>query len=341
MANGIEPFATLYHWDLPQPLQDRGGWESRETAEAFAVYAGFVASKLSDRVGNFFTLNEMRTFIELGYGDGRFAPGLVLPKAQLNQARHHAVLAHGLAVQAVRGHGRAGVKVGMAENIVAALPALETPENIHAAEIATREMNAPYLTVMLEGRYTDAYLAAAGADAPRFTADDLKTISTPVDFVGLNVYEAGAYIQASDAAPGYTTLPLPASYPHMKSRWLTFAPGALYWGPRLAATLWKLKDIYITENGTSSTDRPDAGGAISDLDRVMFLRQYLAQLRRATAEGVPVRGYFLWSLLDNFEWDDGYTTRFGLHYVDYKTLKRTPKLSAAFYRKVVARNALV
>jgi beta-glucosidase len=341
LANGIEHFATLYHWDLPQPLQDRGGWESRDTAEAFGAYAGFVASKLSDRVRNFFTLNEMRTFIELGYGDGRFAPGIVLSKARLNQARHHALLAHGLAVQAVRAQGRAGVKVGMAENIVAALPALETPKNIRAAEIATREMNAPYLTVMLEGRYTDAYLAANGADAPRFTADDLKTISTPVDFVGLNVYEAGAYVQASDAAPGYTTLPLPASYPHMKSRWLTFAPGALYWAPRLAASLWKVKDIYITENGTSSTDRPDAGGAISDLDRVMFLRQYLAQLRRATAEGVPVRGYFLWSLLDNFEWDDGYTTRFGLHYVDYKTLKRTPKLSAAFYRKVVARNALV
>ena len=202
-------------------------------------------------------------------------------------------------------------------------------------------MNAPYLTVMLEGRYTDAYLAAAGVDAPRFTTDELKTISTPVDIVGINVYEPNAYVRASDAAPGYTTLPLPASYPHMKSRWLTFAPGALYWGPRLAATLWKLKDIYITENGTSSTDRPDAGGAISDLDRVMFLRQYLAQLRRATAEGVPVRGYFVWSLLDNFEWLEGYAVRFGLHYVDYQTLKRTPKLSASFYKKVIARNALV
>jgi beta-glucosidase len=341
LANGIEPFATLYHWDLPQTLQDRGGWESRDTAEAFAAYAGLVAAKLGDRVTNFFTLNEIRTFIELGYGEGRFAPGVVLPKARLNQARHHAVLAHGLGVQAVRAQGRSGVKVGMAENIVVALPALETPKDIRAAELATREMNAPYLTVMLEGRYTDAYLAATGADAPRFTADDLKTISTPVDHVGLNVYEAGAYVEASDAAPGYKTLPLPASYPHMKSRWLTFAPGALYWGPRQAANLWKVKDIYITENGTSSTDHPVPGGEVYDLDRVMFLRQYLAQLRRATADGVPVRGYFLWSLLDNFEWDDGYTTRFGLHYVDYKTLKRTPKLSADFYRKVIARNALV
>jgi beta-glucosidase len=202
-------------------------------------------------------------------------------------------------------------------------------------------MNAPYLTVILEGRYTDAYLSAAGADAPRFTAEDLKTISTPVDFVGINVYSPGAYVQASDAPSGYTVIPLPASYPHMKSSWLTFGPGTLYWAPRQLASLWNVKEIYITENGTSAADKPAADGTVYDLDRIMYLREYLGQLRRATAEGLPVRGYFLWSLLDNFEWLDGYTNRFGLHYVDYKTLKRTPKLSASFYSKVIARNALV
>ena len=341
LANGIMPFATLYHWDLPQALQDRGGWESRDTAQAFAAYAAFVAAKLGDRVGHFFTLNEMRTFIELGYGNGAFAPGLALPKARLYQARHHAVLAHGLAVQAVRANSRGSVRVGMAENIVTALPAVETPENIRAAEIATREMNAAYLTVMLEGRYTDAYLAAAGADAPRFTESDLKTISTPVDFVGLNVYAPGAYVRAIDEAPGYSAIPLPSSYPHMESRWLTFGPETLYWAPRQVARLWNVKDIYITENGTSAADKPAADGEVYDIDRVMFLRQYLAQLRRATSEGVPVRGYFVWSLLDNFEWLEGYSIRFGLHYVDYQTLKRTPKLSAAFYKKLIARNALV
>jgi beta-glucosidase len=277
----------------------------------------------------------------MGYGNGMFAPGLALPKARLNQARHHAVLGHGLAVQAVRAHGRGGVKVGMAENILTGLPALETPQDIRAAELATRQMNAPYLTVMLEGQYTDAYLAAAGVDAPRFTTDELKTISTPVDIVGINVYEPNAYVRASDAAPGYATIPLPRSYPHMESRWLTFGPGTLYWAPRHVATLWNVKEIYITENGASSADEPAADGEVYDLDRVMFLRYYLGQLQRATAEGVPVRGYFAWSLLDNFEWADGYSTRFGLHYVDYKTLKRIPKLSAAFYRNVIARNALV
>lgn len=341
LGAGIVPFATLYHWDLPQALQDRGGWESRDTAEAFAAYAGYVASKLSDRVGQFFTLNEMRSFIDQGYGNGLFAPGLVLPKGRLNQARHHAVLGHGLAVQAVRAQGRGGTRVGMAENITTALPDLETPENIRAAERATREMNAPYLTVMLEGRYTDAYLASAGADAPRFTAADLKIISSPVDYVGINVYAPGAYVRASEEAAGFTTIPLPVSYPHMESPWLTLGPETLYWAPRQVADLWNVKEIYITENGTSAADRPDDKGMVYDVDRVMYLRNYLTQLRRATSEGVPVRGYFAWSLLDNFEWTSGYAIRFGLHYVDYKTLKRTPKLSAAFFREVIARNALV
>jgi beta-glucosidase len=127
----------------------------------------------------------------------------------------------------------------------------------------------------------------------------------------------------------------------MESRWLTFGPETLYWAPRQVAKLWRVKEIYITENGTSAADQPAADGEVYDIDRVMFLRQYLAQLRRATSEGVPVRGYFVWSLLDNFEWLEGYSVRFGLHHVDYQTLKRTPKLSASFYKKLIARNALV
>jgi len=337
---GIEPFATLYHWDLPQTLQDKGGWQARDTALAFGDYAGLVACKLSDRVGHIFTLNEMLTFVEHGHQSGVFAPGLRLTQGALNQVRHHAVLAHGLAVQAIRANARHGTKVGPAENITTALPAIETPENIRAAELATREVNAPYLTVMLEGRYTDAYLAKAGADAPKFTASDLEIIASPVDFVGLNVYSPGLHVLASEAAPGYATVKIPSSYPRMASEWLTVGPEALYWAPRHAAKLWNVKDIYITENGASAADRPAADGMVYDIDRVMYLRNYLTHLQRATAEGVPVRGYFLWSLLDNFEWADGYATRFGLVHVDYATQKRTPKLSAAFYREVIARNAV-
>jgi beta-glucosidase len=339
LTNGIEPVPTLYHWDLPQPLQDRGGWEARDTALALADYAGFVAGKLGDRVSRFFTLNEILTFIEEGYLRGRFAPGLTLTRRQLNQARHHAVLAQGLAVQAMRANGHGNLKVGPAENIIIAVPAFETPANIKAAERATRDLNAPLLTVMLEGRYTDTWLAAQGEDAPRFTDDELRAIGTPVDFVGLNIYGPSVYVQASEAAPGYVTLPVPETHPRM-IHWLIFGPEALYWGPRQTASLWNVKDIYITENGTPAADKPAPDGIVYDLDRIMFLRQYLAQLRRATAEGVPVRGYFLWSLLDNFEWNEGYSSRFGIVHVDFKTQKRTPKLSAAFYRKVIADNAL-
>jgi beta-glucosidase len=341
LANGIKPFATLYHWDLPQALQDRGGWESRDTAGAFGDYAGYVAEKISDRVKHFFTINEFYTFVEMGHRRGAMAPGLTLPRGRVNQIRHHAVLAHGLAVRAIRAKGRRGTKVGPAENIGIGVPIIETREHMKAAEVATRELNAGYLTVILEGRYTEAYLASAGPDAPKFTPEDLKIISSPLDFVGINVYLPSQYVRAIDAAPGYQFVPFNASHPRMASPWHRIGPEALYWAPRHLQKLWKVKDIYITENGCAASDEPAGDGSVCDSDRIMFLRSYLAQLQRATSEGVPVRGYFFWSLMDNFEWAAGYATRFGLVYVDYKTQKRTPKLSASFYREVIARNRVV
>jgi beta-glucosidase len=341
LANGIEPYATLYHWDLPQPLQDRvGGWRSSDTSKAFADYAGYVAERLTDRVKNVFTLNEAGRFVNFGYGWGIDAPGLKLPPAELNQVRHHVVLGHGLAVQAIRAKGRKGTKVGPAENIAACVPAINTPENIRAAEIATRELNAGFLGVILEGKYTDGFLQYAGAAAPKFTAEELKIISSPNDFVGLNIYAPQFYVVASDRAPGFHVLPFPASFPHMNSEWLRIGPETIYWVPRLAAKIWNIDTIYISENGTSSDDKLAADGKVYDLDRIMYLRNYLTQLQRATAEGVPVRGYFLWSLMDNFEWIFGFEQRFGLYRVDFETQARVPKLSAAFYRDVVARNAI-
>lgn len=341
LANGIEPFATLYHWDLPQALQDRvGGWESRDTAQAFGDYAGYVAERLTDRVRHIFTINEFGAFMELGYRLGIHAPGVKLAPGRFNQTRHHGVLGHGLAVQAIRARGRAGTKVGLAENLVVGVPVIESPSHIAAAERATREVNAQYLTVILEGKYTDAYLAAAGADAPHFTPEDLRIISSPLDFVGTNIYQP-MYVRADAGPSGFAVVPNPASYPHMASPWLFIGPEVLYWGPRHVAKLWNVHEIYITENGCSSSDVPAADGQVYDSDRVMFLRNYLSQLQRAISDGVPVKGYFLWSLMDNFEWADGYTNRFGLHYVDYATQRRTPKLSAAFYREVIARNRVV
>lgn len=340
LANGIEPFATLYHWDLPQALQERfGGWMSRDTAKAFADYSGYVAERLSDRAKHIFTINECSRLVHLGHGLGLDAPGLQLSQGGQNQVRHHVALGHGLAVQAIRARAKAGTKVGLAENMVNCIPAIETSENVRAAEIATRELNAGYLTVILEGKYTESYLAQA--DAPKYAADDLRIISSPIDFVGLNVYTPDHYVLAADNSRGYTLAPFPNSFPHMDVAWLRIGPEALYWAPRHAAKIWGVKSIYITENGTSSTDQPAADGNIYDLDRVMYLRNYLLHLQRATSEGVPVAGYFLWSLIDNFEWMDGYQKRFGIYHVDFNTQRRTPKLSASFYREIIKQNAVV
>jgi beta-glucosidase len=352
VAADIDPFPTLYHWDLPQALQDKGGWQSRDTVKAFADYAGYMAEKLSDRVRHFFTINEFRSFVDMGYRGHTInipggtmiisiAPGLKLSPGKLNQVRHHAVLGHGMAVQAIRAKGKTGTKVGPAEVIEVAVPLIETPEHIKAAERATREMNAPFLTVMLEGKYTDAYLKEAGADAPKFTDDDLKIISSPLDFVGVNIYKPTSYVLASDQAPGWREILFAKSHPKMASSWHTFGPEAMYWAPKFVQSLWKAKEIFITENGCATDDVLADDGNVYDTDRIVFLRNYLTQLQRATADGVPVKGYFQWSTMDNFEWTAGFGNRYGLVYVDFKTQKRTSKLSAAWFREAAARNAVV
>jgi beta-glucosidase len=342
LANGIEPFATLYHWDLPQALQDRyGGWRSRDTSKAFADYAGYVAERISDRVKHIFTINECARLVYAGFGMGIDAPGLTLPQKEINQVRHHVALGHGLAVQAIRAHARSGTKVGPAENIEICIPAIETPANVRAAEIATRELNAGYLTAILEGKYTDGFLTYAGANAPKFTAEDLAAISSPIDFVGLNVYMPNQYVVAGENGNDFALLPFAATYPHMDSSWLRIGPEAMYWAPRHVAKLWNVKSIYITENGTSAADQVSADGKVYDVDRIMYLRNYLTHLNRATSEGMPVNGYFVWSLMDNFEWSDGFEKRFGLYHVDFRTQRRTPKLSASFYREVIQRNAVM
>jgi beta-glucosidase len=341
LANGIEPFATLYHWDLPQGLQDRlGGWMSRDTAQAFAEYAGYVAERFSDRAKHFFTINECSRLVYLGHGLGIDAPGLKLVEGELNQVRHHVALGHGLAVQSIRARSKADVKVGPAENMVICVPAIETEANIRAAGAATGDLNAAYLTVILEGKYRDTYLARTGKNAPKFTDEDLRIISSKIDFVGLNIYKPDHYVIATDDERGFALAPFPASFPHMDPAWLNIGPEAMYWAPRHLARLWNVTSIYITENGTSADDKPLADGHVYDLDRIMYLRSYLTQLQRATSEGVPVLGYFHWSLMDNFEWADGLAKRFGLHRVDFDTQRRTPKLSASFYSEIIRRNAL-
>lgn len=342
LANGITPYATLYHWDLPQILQDKyGGWRSKETSKAFAEYAAYVTEKISDRVKHYFTLNEFYSFTDLSYGRGQLAPGLQLPQKGIAQVRHNAVLAHGLGVQAMRQVAASAIEIGVAENIVIAVPVIETQENIEAAKMATRELNAGLLTVMMEGKYTDNYLSSLGSDAPDFTDQGLKLIGSPLDFVGINVYFANKYVHASGNGSGYVLLPHAGNHPTMASPWHVISPESLYWAPRIVKELWNKSKIYITENGCGATDTLTDDGQILDTDRVMFMKNYLTQLHRATSEGIPVKGYFHWSLMDNFEWIFGYGIRFGLFYMDYKTLERTPKLSAEYFKNVAKSNTLL
>ena len=339
LANDIAPYITMFHWDLPQALP--GGWQSRDTAKAFADYAGFMAKHLGDRVHHFMTTNEFICFTDLGYKIGQFAPGLKLPDAQVNQVRHHGILAHGLGVQAIRANAPSGTQVGLAENAVVVCPVLETAAHIEAAQKATRDVNAPFLTTVMEGKYPDSYLAREKGNAPKVEEGDMKAIGSPVDFLGVNIY-VPLYARADGSAQGYAMEPMPSSFPHMASPWLQLGPECIYWGVRNVCDIWgsKVPAVYITENGTSSDDVLTSAGRVEDLDRVMYLRNHLTHLHRAVSEEYPVKGYFLWSLLDNFEWADGYSKRFGIHYVDFKTLKRTPKLSAEWYREVIAKNAV-
>jgi beta-glucosidase len=337
LREGITPYPTLFHWDLPQALP--GGWQSRDTAYAFGDYAGFIAGRLSDRVRHFMTTNEMLCFTDLSYKIGQFAPGLMLDNAAVNQIRHHAVLAHGLGVQAIRASATPGTEVGLAENPRVFVPVIETAEHIEAAKRAFRQENAPFISTVLEGKYPDEYLQREGADAPRIEAGDMAIIGSALDFIGLNVYQPD-YARADASKAGYAVDRRPTSYPRMASRWLYIGPEAMYWAVRLVTELWSPKALYITENGCSGEDYQDAAGRIEDTDRIMFLRNYLTHLHRAVTENYPVKGYFLWSLMDNFEWADGFGKPFGIYHVDFVTQKRTPKRSALWYREVIARNAV-
>jgi beta-glucosidase len=335
---GIQPYVTLFHWDLPEALA--GGWQSRDTAHAFAEYAALVATRLSDRVQHFMTTNEIVCFTDLSYRVGQFAPGLKLGPAEVNQIRHHGVLAHGLGVQAIRANARPQTMIGIAENPKVYVPVIDTEAHVLAARRAYREENAPFLTAIMEGRYTDAYLAQEGANAPKVAAGDMQVIGSKIDFVGLNVYQP-EYARAADTPAGYVVEERPGSFPHMPSPWLFVGPEVMYWAVRHTTDLWKPKAIYITENGCSSEDHPHPSLGVQDTDRVMYLRNHLTHLSRAAQEGIPVKGYFLWSLLDNFEWADGFERRFGIYYVDFKTQSRSPKLSAEWYQEVIRTNTVV
>lgn len=336
LAHGITPWATCYHWDLPQALEDEGGWRVRATVDAFATYADTVVRALGDRVKHWITVNEIPCFIGLGYGTGEHAPGARETPAVVAQAYHHALLAHGHAVRAVREFGGSGARVGLTHNPQIGIPVTETPPAIAAAERWTARQNGHLLTPVFRGRYPADYLRACGANRPTVRRGDLELIGQPTDFLGLNIY-TGVFIRA-DRRGQPETLPMPSSYPRADLPWLHHAPQSIYWAIRHLGRLYHPAEFVITENGAGYEDRPDASGEILDLHRREYLRNYLLAVQRATAERLSVRGYFAWSFIDNFEWTYGYAKRFGLVYNDYATQRRTPKLSARWYAAVAREN---
>ncbi|WP_435281254.1 GH1 family beta-glucosidase [Streptomyces koelreuteriae] len=346
LAAGIEPAATLYHWDLPQALEDRGGWRTRETAERFGEYAAVVAGHLSDRVPRWITLNEPWCSAFLGYSVGRHAPGACEGRGAL-AAAHHLLVGHGLAVQALRA---AGVReAGITLNLDRILPATGSPADRSAVTRADTLHNQVWTEPILAGRYPAAEEETWGEliTGQDFRRDgDLELISQPLDFMGINYYRplvvADAPHRESDPTlrvatdNRYEEVRLPGVR-HTAMGW-PVAPGTF---TDLLVALKErygeaLPPLHITENGSAEDDEVSADGAVHDSDRVAYLRDHLTALRAAMDAGVDVRGYYVWSLLDNFEWAFGYDKRFGIVRVDYATQRRTPKDSYHWYRAMIA-----
>ncbi|MGT2526506.1 GH1 family beta-glucosidase [Streptomyces nojiriensis] len=340
-AAGIAPAPTLFHWDTPLALEERGGWLERDTAERFAAYASVVAERLADRVPMWITINEPAEVTLLGYGLGEHAPGRQLVFEAL-PAAHHQLLAHGLGVQALRAAGAR--RIGIAASHSPVWAAGESDEDRAAAELYDTLTNRLFADPILTGAYPE------GLDSllPGPVAEDLKTISAPLDWYGVNYYNpmlVGAPTPAAASAFGGIEIPsgLPFAvrdiegYERTDFDWPVVPDGLR----ELLTTLRerygdRLPPLYITENGCSYGDAPDPDtGRVEDARRIAYHDGHLRALHRAMAEGVDVRGYFIWSILDNFEWAEGYRQRFGLVHVDYETQERTPKESYAWYRDLI------
>ncbi|GGS59184.1 beta-glucosidase [Planobispora rosea] len=330
---GIVPAATLFHWDLPQALQDEGGWLARDTAARFADYAALVAERLADRVPMWITLNEPFVHMAFGYATGVHAPGLALLSDALPVA-HHQLLGHGLAVAALRAHGAEQVLI--TNNCTPVWPASADPADLAAAEAYDILHNRLFNDPVLLGSYPD--LTAYGTALDCVRDGDLDLISAPLDGLGINYYNPTRI-----AAPTGDGLPFTdagiTGYPVTAFGWPVVPDGLRELLSGLKARYGAaLPPVYITENGCSQPDEPGPGGTVDDQDRIAYLDGHIEAVRQAVAEGVDVRGYYVWSLLDNFEWAEGYHQRFGLVHVDFATGERTPKASYHWFREHIARH---
>ncbi len=335
LEKGITPLPTLYHWDLPQALQDKGGWGNRDTAHYFAEYARIVGERLSDRVQNWITHNEPFVAAVAGHFTGEHAPGLQDPFLTF-RAGHHLLLSHGYAVEALRATAKQTLQIGIALNLSPVHPASESEADQQAARRYDGVLNRLFLDPILCAKYPEDIVELLGPVMPQVEPDDMRHIAVPLDFVGVNYYSRTVIrydpdfplIQASEIKPEGR------EYSQM---WEIYPPG-IY---ELLTRVWKdyrPASIFVTENGVCVPDGVDFDGRVRDYRRIRYLRDHLVQVHRAIAEGVPVHGYLVWSLLDNFEWAFGYRMRFGLTYVDFETQKRIIKESGYWFARVIREN---
>jgi beta-glucosidase len=347
--HGITPAVTLYHWDLPQALQDAGGWTNRDTAGRFADYAHDVVQALSERVRLWITLNEPWVSAHLGYGDGTHAPGTAdLPSAFT--AAHHLLLAHGLGARAVRSAMAPGASLGITLNLSPARPASSSEADAAAATRVDGYANRWFLDPVLRGEYPEdlATLVRPLVGDAHVRPGDLETIKGPIDFLGVNYYYCHTVAAGGAPAPGVR--PFPAvldaverpgpAVPVTGRGWPIQPDGLTELLVRLDREYGHIP-IYVTENGAAFPDYVNPDGAVNDPERVDYLERHLKAAHDAIAGGVDLRGYFCWSLMDNFEWAAGYSQRFGLVWVDFKTQERIPKSSARWYAGVASRNGLI
>ena len=345
IENGIEPYMTLYHWDLPYALHQKGGWLNPQSPEWFYEYAKLMAAHFSDRVSHFFTFNEPQCTVGLGYVTGEHAPGLKVGPYDYFSIWHNVLKAHGRGVQAIREAAVRPVEIGMAPCGALYYPATDSKEDIEAARKANFSLpEADIRAVSWDvafcadpvflGQYPEDIMKSFGQYFSKNAEKDLELISQPLDFYGQNMYNA-VPVRADENGNPVRVDRYPG-FPKTAIQW-PVTPEVLYWAPKFLYERYQ-KPFYVTENGMSSHDWVSLDGKVHDASRVDFMHRYLREFKKAAADGVDLRGYFAWSLMDNFEWAYGYSERFGMVYVDYQTQKRTVKDSGLFYKNVIASN---
>ena len=342
--NGIEPYLTLYHWELPLALHEKGGWTNDDIVEWFGYYAKVVAENFSDICTNFITLNEPQCFVGIGYQSGWQAPGLKLPHKEVFRVAHNALKAHGIACINLRKYAKQPIRIGYSPTCGMAYPATTSPEDIEMARKVLFGFYNPmdnwtwnvswFSDPVFLGHYPEEGLNKFKEYLPKITKEDMELIHQPLDFMGQNIYNGYVVKKGADGEPEFVKRP--AGHPKTAVGW-PVTPECFYWGVKMLYERYKLP-VYITENGMSCHDDVSLDGRVHDPNRINFLDLYISALQKASDEGVDIRGYFLWTFLDNFEWDRGFTERFGIVHVDFTTLRRTVKDSAYWYKKVIDTN---